>query len=205
MAEIEYSNLTPISSDKSIMNSNLIILPGNGPTNKEWAEKARDFFATYFKSVTIQYYDHWQKGSELIDMDIELRKLTDIVKSLQGEIVILAKSVGTALTMYTLHSKSIDSSRISKCVFVGLPSNWARTNGFDIDGWMVDYAIPTTLIQNDHDPVASAEDIRNEQIGGRFKNMTLHTLVKWKSSKDTELVRWVSLSRLRPVRENRSW
>ena len=75
--------------------------------------------------------------------------------------------------MYAVHSKSIDSSRISKCVFVGLPPEWARTNGFDIDGWMVDYAIPTTLIQNDHDPVASSEDIRKEQESGKFKNMTL--------------------------------
>jgi len=34
------------------MSSNLLILPGNGSTNKEWAEKARDFFAAHFKSVT---------------------------------------------------------------------------------------------------------------------------------------------------------
>ena len=155
------------------MNSNLIILPGNGPTNKEWAEKARDFFASHFQSVSVQYYDHWQNGSELIDMNIELRKLTDTVKSLEGEIVILAKSIGTVLTMYAVHSKSIDPSRISKCVFVGLPPEWARTNGFDINSWSIAFTIPTILIQNDNDPVTSAFEIRKEQTSGRFKSMTL--------------------------------
>jgi hypothetical protein len=155
------------------MNSNLIILPGNSPTNKVWAEKARDFFAPHFKSVSIQCYDHWQNSSESIDMNSELGKLSDTAKSLQGQFVILAKSVGTVLAMYAVHSKSIDPSRISKCVFVGLPPNWARTNGFDIDGWSVDYSVPTTLIQNDHDPVASAEEIRKEQASGRFSSMKL--------------------------------
>lgn len=155
------------------MNSNLIILPGNGLTNKEWAKKAQDFFASHFQSVSVQYYDHWQNGSELIDMNIELRKMTDTIKSLEGEIVILAKSVGTVLAMFAVHSKSIDVSRIIKCVFVGLPPEWARTNGFDIDGWSTAFTIPTTLIQNDNDPVATAEDIKKEQESGKFKNMTI--------------------------------
>jgi hypothetical protein len=155
------------------MNFNLIILPGNGPTNKEWAEKARDFFAPHFQSVSIQYYDHWQNGSELIDMSIELRKLTDIVNSLQGEIAIVAKSIGIALAMYAVHSKSIDPSRILRCIFVGLPLNWARTNGFNIDTWSADFFLSTILIQNNHDPVATADEIRKEQVNGRFKNMTL--------------------------------
>ena len=154
-------------------NLNLIILPGNGDVNKEWAEKARDFFASHFKSVTIQYYDHWSNNAELIDIDIELKKLTNVVNTLNGDIVILAKSIGTALAMYAFYSKSIDMSRITKCVFVGLPPEWVRTNGFDIDGWSTAFTIPTTLIQNDNDPVATAEDIRKEQVGGKFKNMTL--------------------------------
>lgn len=155
------------------MNSNLIILPGNGDVNKEWAEKAQDFFATYFRSVTIQYYDHWSNKSELIGMDIELKKFTDTVNALSGDVVILAKSVGTILTMYAMYSKSVDMSRITKCVFVGLPPEWARTNGFDIDSWSTAFTIPTTLIQNDNDPVVTAEGIRKEQANGRFKNMTL--------------------------------
>jgi hypothetical protein len=145
------------------MSSSLIILPGNGLTNKEWAEKARDFFASHFKSVSIQYYDHWQNVSELMDMDIELKKFTDTVNALSGDVTILAKSVGTILTIYAVHSKSIDSSRISKCVFVGLPPDWARTNGFDIDTWSADYSVPTILIQNDYDPVASAV-VKNKQF-----------------------------------------
>ncbi len=152
---------------------NLIIIPGNGPTNKEWAEKARDYFAKDFKSVTVQYYDHWSKGAELIDMDTELKKLTDTINTSLGQIVILAKSIGTVLAMYTIHSKVVDSSRIAKCIFVGLPPVWARTNGFDIDGWSADYTIPTTLIQNDQDPVATANDIRKEQLSGKFTSLKL--------------------------------
>lgn len=154
-------------------NSNLIILPGNSYVNKEWAEKARDFFASNFKSVSIQYYDHWSNRSELIDIDIELKKFTDTMSILSGDVAILAKSVGTILTMYAIYSKSVDMSRITKCIFVGLPTEWARANSFDIDGWSTAFTVPTTLIQNDNDPVTTAEDIRKEQANGRFKNMTL--------------------------------
>ncbi len=154
-------------------NLNLIILPGNGDVNKEWAEKARDFFATHFKSVFIQYYDHWSNKSELIGMDIELKKFKDTINALDGNVAILAKSVGTVLAMFAVYSKSIDVSCITKCVFVGLPPEWARTNGFDIDGWSSAFTVPTTLIQNDNDPVATAEDMRKEQVGGKFRNMTL--------------------------------
>lgn len=154
-------------------NLNLIILPGNGDVNKEWAEKAQDFFATHFKSVSIQYYDHWSNKSELIDIDIELKKFNDTVNALSGNVAILAKSVGTVLVMFAIHSKSIDVSHITKCVFVGLPPEWARTNGFDIDNWSATFTVPTILIQNDNDPVATTEDIRKEQMGGKFKNMRL--------------------------------
>lgn len=155
------------------MNSNLIILPGNGPKNKEWAEKARDFFYTYFKSVTIQYYNHWSNKSDLIDMDMELNKLTNTANSLNGNMVILAKSIGTALIMYAVYSRKIDQAHIARCVFVGLPPEWARTNGFDIDGWSAAFTVPTTLVQNNNDPVAKTEDIQKEQIDGKFNNITL--------------------------------
>lgn len=152
---------------------NLIIIPGNGATNKEWAEQARDYFADDFKSVSVQYYDHWASGGELIDMEIELKKLTNTAESLSGGIAILAKSIGTALFMLSIHSKSIAAERIGRCVFLGLPPEWARKNGFDIDDWSSDYFVPTTLIQNDHDPVASAEDIRREQAEGKFGSLNL--------------------------------
>jgi hypothetical protein len=151
----------------------LITIPGNGSSNKIWAEKARDYFFNDFMSLSVQYYDHWSNGGELIDMRVELNKLADTANSLDGNIIILAKSIGTTLFMFSIYSKSINPSRISRCVFVGLPPEWARTNGFDIDGWSTAFTIPTTLIQNDNDPVATAEDIRKEQVGAKFKNITL--------------------------------
>ncbi|OGI66339.1 hypothetical protein A2647_01870 [Candidatus Nomurabacteria bacterium RIFCSPHIGHO2_01_FULL_40_24b] len=154
-------------------NSNLIILPGNGAINKEWAEKARDFFDTHFKSVTIQYYEHWSNDSELIDIDIELKRFANTVNTLNGDIAILAKSVGTILTMFAIYSKSVDPLRVTKCVFVGLPPEWARTKGFDIDSWSTAFTIPSTLIQNDNDPVTSALEIRREQANGRFNTIKL--------------------------------
>ncbi len=90
----------------------LIIIPGNGSSDKIWAEKARDYFGDDFKSVSVQYYDHWSNGGELIDMKVELNKLTNIINSLDGNILILAKSIGTVLFMFSIHSKSIGPSRI---------------------------------------------------------------------------------------------
>lgn len=155
------------------MNSNLIILPGNNLVNKEWVEKARDFFASHFKSVSVQYYDHWQNGNEIIDIAVECKKLAGTFQSLKGNVTIFAKSAGTILTMYAIHTKVLNSSLIKRCVFVGLPPTWAREHDFDIDGWSTDYTVPTILLQNDHDPAASASDIQEEQAKGNFTFLEL--------------------------------
>lgn len=158
---------------KDSKDSHLIILPGNGSVNKEWSEKIHNYFLPDFKSVLVQNYDHWSIGGELIDMEVELKKLTSTAKSLSGDIAILAKSIGTALFMLSIHSKSIAAERIGRCVFLGLPPEWARNNGFDIDAWSSDYFIPTTLIQNTDDPVATVNDIKEEQMSGKFQSLTL--------------------------------
>lgn len=153
--------------------SNLIILPGNGSINKDWAEKARDFFSPNFASVSIQYYDHWSSGGEVINMNIELEKLEKTFYNLKGNIVIFAKSAGALLFMSVIYLKLVDDSRISKSIFVGFPPTWARANGFDVDLWSSGYSIPTVIIQNINDPLSPVGDIRKEQANGKFTSLRL--------------------------------
>lgn len=152
----------------------LVILPGNSPKNKEWAISAHGAFMSMFKSVVVDEYDHWNKNrEESIDLNLEANKLAKIIESANRPIEIFAKSAGTILVLYAVHYKIISASQIHKCVFVGFPLTWALDNGLEISTWSENYDIPTILIQNDLDPVASASDIKAEQSRGYFKGFEL--------------------------------
>ena len=47
----------------------LIILSGNAPENKEWAEKVGKLFKDEFDSIYIQYYEHWPNQKKIIDFN----------------------------------------------------------------------------------------------------------------------------------------
>ena len=163
-----------MSSTVQMIGSTLIILPGNSPKNKEWAISAREAFMSMFKSVVIDEYDHWSNNrEESLDLKLEANKLAKIIDSVDQPIEIFAKSAGTVLVLYAVHNKIIDMSKVHKCVFVGFPLAWALENGLDISTWSENYDIPTILIQNDQDPVASAADIQAEQSRGHFKGFEL--------------------------------
>lgn len=152
---------------------NIIILPGNSEKNKEWLDSAREFFGHHFDNVYTLEYEHWSKGGEMADINTESTRLGEIISKLDGSAVILAKSVGSLLTIYSYHSNKIDRVKIQKCVFLGFPLKWGRSVGFDIDTWSLDFSFPTQIIQNTDDPVTSAPFIRSEQDSGKFVNLKL--------------------------------
>lgn len=154
-------------------NLTLVVLPGNSSKNREWMFAAQAAFRPIFKQVIMDEYDHWSNSKETIDLNIEAAKLSAIVDSVEQPVEIFAKSAGTILVLYAIHNKIIDPKKILKCVFVGFPLLWAKENGFDIDTWCEEYEILTTLIQNDHDPVTSSNEIEDAQSQGQFRTLEL--------------------------------
>lgn len=133
----------------------LIILPGNSPSNKEWADSAKQSFSNSFTDIYVQSYSHWDTGKEFIDFDIELEKLVENVRD--DDCMVLAKSAGAMLTIYGVHENKFFPKR---CVFLGLPIRFAVENGFALDQWLKSYDVPTIIIQNSNDPVTSFAELK---------------------------------------------
>jgi len=133
----------------------LIVLPGNSKSNKEWSEKTAHVFSDLFTDQYLQTYSHWDEAKDIINLEIELKKLAEA--SNRNECIVIAKSAGAVLAIYGI-SKNLFKPK--KCVFFGLPVLWAEENNFDLKSWFERYNIPTLIIQNSQDPITSCLEVR---------------------------------------------
>lgn len=87
-----------------------IILPGYSLRNKEWAgEIAKEI------SAEVHFWRHWSGGS--MSKKYEVEKLVSDIK--EDRVNILAKSVGTMVSMHLLQAAS---NQINKIILCGIPS-----------------------------------------------------------------------------------
>ena len=135
---------------------NLVLLPGNSANNKEWIEEIQRTIGPLFEHSTIQYYKHWETGASIIDLEEELSVLAKTVESI-GEFTVFAKSAGIIVALKGVYDGRL---KLAQCVFVGMPVEWSRTNGFDIDVWIKNYSVPTLFIQATSDPACHYEDLQ---------------------------------------------
>ena len=133
----------------------LILLGGNGPENRAWIEKIETTLKPLFSTTHIQYYDHWQQGGKIIDIDLEVDKLSNYVKCIK-EYVIFAKSAGSLVTAKAVQDNTL---RPSKCIFTGIPISWSISNSFDISNWFGGFQGTSLVIQHSEDPFASSKNV----------------------------------------------
>lgn len=136
---------------------NLILLSGNGFSNKEWIEKVERGLGSLFQKTVIQNYRHWETGEKLIDLDFETSKLAENTRSL-GNYIVFAKSAGVVLTL-----KSVFEGKIkpAKCIFVGLPLRWAEEYNFNLNCWIESFSVPTLFVQQTNDPMFSFNELQD--------------------------------------------
>ncbi|MBI2464635.1 hypothetical protein HYV64_00690 [Candidatus Shapirobacteria bacterium] len=134
---------------------NLILLGGNGVENKMWIEKIETTLKPLFSTTYIQYYMHWQKGGEMVDINLEANKLSSYAKDIR-EYVIFAKSAGILITAKAVHDNAL---RPVKCIFTGIPISWAISKGFDISNWFEGFKDTSLVIQHNEDPFASSKNV----------------------------------------------
>lgn len=128
----------------------LIVLPGNSPSNKEWALQMSQHLLKLFPDQYVQSYSHWDGHGEILDIGIEAAKLADNCKD--SESIIVAKSAGAMLAIYCISNNLI---KPKKCIFMGLPVLWAEKYGFEMSKWIENFSVPTVLLQNSNDPITS--------------------------------------------------
>jgi len=127
---------------------NLLILGGNSKSNSIWVEEVRREMGKDFRSSYVQVYEHWKKGSDNIDLDVEAEALRGIREEFKSGVV-FAKSAGSLLTC---KASSMGIITPKACIFVGLPYPWGISEGWPLNEWFKSVEAPVLLLQHTNDP-----------------------------------------------------
>ncbi|MEK6846667.1 MAG: hypothetical protein AABY16_00710 [Nanoarchaeota archaeon] len=132
----------------------LILLGGNSVHNKKWIEAVRDELKNLFDECVVHYYEHWKTKGE-INWNIEIENL---VKNIgDSNCIIFAKSAGIGVALQAIYQKKI---KPKKCIFVGIPLEWAEIYGNNLSPYFINYKVPTMFIQQTNDPYTSFNDLK---------------------------------------------
>ncbi len=131
-----------------------LILPGFSLGNKKWAEELG------ILDKEIWYWPHWESGNEA-DFVAEVQA-EKIINVLTDPVYIIAKSVGTLVTMMILKSKAI---LVSKLILNGIPLigllDKQEARNLYIAGLSKYETEKLMVIQNQSDPWGSYYDVKN--------------------------------------------
>ena len=141
----------------------IILLPGNSPVNRDWIEKLEIIFKKSFDKVEIQYYKHWHTGEDMVDIEYESRELSRRI----GKSIIFAKSIGVGVALKAISDLKI---KPDNCIFVGTPIMWCRGKNIPIEKWLKKLNIPSLFIQQNEDPTASFEILKESLRKNNIKN-----------------------------------
>ncbi len=148
---------------------NLILIPGNSPSHKEWIDTVRLELAPLFEETRVLYYSHWETGEPILNFDTELAKVTTLAENF-GEYMIFAKSAGTLLTTRGARENKLHPVA---CLFTGVPVTWAYQNAFPVEEWLQDFSIPTTYIHQTFDRTCSIVELKEAIKKCNISNETM--------------------------------
>jgi len=172
----EFDDSIMLERNKKFINSirsmDLILLPGNSISNKEWTSKVEKELGNLFDSTKINFYEHWKTGEPAININKEVEKLSALPRE-NKEFLIFAKSAGCLVTLKALYENKIFPK---KCFFVGFPYSWAKNMGFDFDIWFNSTKVPTVFIQNKEDPFMNSADLKKYLLESELQNYKIYEI-----------------------------
>lgn len=131
-----------------------LVLGGNSPHHKQWVRDVKQALEPYFEEVRLHDYRHWLTNSPNIDMDYEINQVAKLAADL-GEYVVVAKSIGTAITILG-NTQGIISPKAT--LLMGLPLRGYMSGRLEVAEGLA--KLPKTIfLQNSGDPLGSAKDV----------------------------------------------
>ena len=151
---------------------NLLVLAGGSPRNRAWGEACKEFFKSGYDATFFIQYSHWDNGGSNLDFKVELEKIAETIKNADSEAewYVLAKSVGSILTLKAVHAGIMNPV---KCVFFGMPFSVFPENIYE--DTLSSFSVPTLAFHTDNDPTANYE-IAKEKITKYLQTITFKTL-----------------------------
>lgn len=134
----------------------LILLPGFSQKNKEGVDALAVGLQDKFEIEKV-YWNHWATNGDNFDTEQELNKLRELIKE---DVYIVAKSIGTWLTMKVLAEKQ---NSIKKLILSGIPLTGLIKDG-NTDDYRVLKGYPASQVkvfQNVNDPWGTYAEIED--------------------------------------------
>lgn len=131
-----------------------LILGGQSPRHHEWVRQVADALQPSYERVAFLDYRHWGAGGD-IDVAHEVDAAAKLAVGL-GDYVIVAKSIGSVVTAYGIMGGQLAPKR---CVFLGFPLSVVRQSYPQVVDAFTTLP-PTVFVQNEHDPLGSAQAVR---------------------------------------------
>ena len=129
-----------------------IILPGYSPRNKDWALEVKKNLSST-KDVLVHEWEHWQGGTMSVKKELE----RIISEAGNGDLNIVAKSVGTRVAMQLLLRKT---NRLDKIILCGIPSV-SEENAEVFRRALENFPAEKIIVfQNQKDPFATYEEVK---------------------------------------------
>lgn len=134
---------------------NLLVLGGNSQRHHTWIREIGASLEAEGHKVTLHDYTHWSTGDEAANVDLEVKAIEQLMSD-RTDYAVVAKSIGTVIAAVAIERGAL---RPSQCVLLGVPLNSLGKHLPDVHHEFS--ALPqTTFIQNEHDPLGSAQDVR---------------------------------------------
>lgn len=143
--------------------TNTLLLSGASVNSSKWANALLKSLIESGIQASLFEYDHWKDGGE-IDIEKEAKKLHELLAKNHDITNIVAKSAGSIVTMYAEQN----TARELRNVFIGIPVEYAKERGIDIDSLVKESHTRTLCIQAESDPMGSYEQITNLILDNTF-------------------------------------
>lgn len=138
------------------MSTQLLILPGYVPALREWARDVEAELRPLFDTCHLLEYLHWDDPSRDFSFESEQERIRDMGLA-TGELYVFAKSIGCLLALSATQEALISPQA---AFLVGFPLHAARAQGLPVEDRLAQLD-RVLFIQNQDDPVGSAEDVRS--------------------------------------------
>lgn len=147
----------------------LLLLPGNSQKSGNWLQDVEKSLAPDFHTTYRHEYEHWKRGTPEIDLRFEIQSISKITE-LERPYLVFAKSAGTMLSLQAMHEQVITPNG---CLLCGIPLVMVRDHNLPLPTWLQSTTVPIIIIQNEHDPYGSYEEVREYILASGSHNVTV--------------------------------
>lgn len=136
---------------------NILLLAGNSEKNQEWIHGIALNVSDLFDNTKSHQYAHWSTSEESMDIEYESQRVSsELQQWKRAEYVVFAKSAGCIVALKAIMAIG---QHPAGCVFTGLPMRMIEKVQYPVRSWLQSASFPITIIQNEHDPLGSFEEV----------------------------------------------